>query len=101
VDHTFKSTRYNTPIQQSDKKSVRVTHPHHPLYGRTGRIVRIRRGHNARLTIELADGTQARVDSNDTDFASSSIDSAETSTTKSLLCIDGLLNIVKLIKGGR
>jgi hypothetical protein len=88
---------HNTPKLKSETKTVKITHPFHPFYGQTARIIRIRSGDNARLTVELTDGSRTTVEPNHTDFAGSGTLGTDT-TAMPLLDIDGLLNIAKLIK---
>lgn len=97
MDYIRINEGHNTPKLKHETKIVKITHPFHPLYGQTARIIRIRSGDNARLTVELTDGSRTAVEPNHTDFAGSGTSDTAT-TAMPLLDIDGLLNIAKLIK---
>jgi hypothetical protein len=96
MKHTHKYKGHNASINKRGVKIVKVTHPHHPLYGQKGRVIRARRGLHPRLTIELSDGTQARVDPRHTDFVVSTMPKSVRGAGP-LLDVDGLLHIIKII----
>jgi hypothetical protein len=47
---------------------VTITHPYHPLSGKTVRIVRIRRGSDPDLIVQWPDGTHAAIAMSWTDY---------------------------------
>lgn len=96
MNHTRTDEGHNTPKLKDETKIVKITHPFHPHYGQTAKVIRIRKGSNARLTVELAGGTKAMVELDHTDFAGAQARGGSRTPTP-LLDVDGLLNITKLI----
>lgn len=97
MDYKLINEGRNALTLKDETKTVKITHPFHPFYGQTVRIIRIRSGENARLTVELPDGSRTTVEPDHTDFAGSGT-SGMAATVMPLLDIYGLLNIAKLIK---
>jgi hypothetical protein len=100
MNHTFKDAGDNTPSIKRDEKCVTTKPSKHDLNDQAARIREDQRGPNARINDELRDGSQTALDPNDADLAPSAIGNS-VSRARPLLCIEGLLNIVKMMKGSR
>jgi len=78
---------------------VTITHPHHPLYGQQVEGVRIRRGADPDLIIQLPNGLHAAIAMSWTDYvARSEPDPEHSSLPSHLLDLDGLRQAAQLIE---
>ena len=93
MKHTHNNKGHNTSKLKHDTEIVKLTHPFHPLYGQTADVIRLQRAKETRLIIKLSDGSHVPIDPEHTDFAGRIMPGAAPR-----LDIDGLLNIVKMIK---
>ncbi len=76
---------------------VRVTHPHHPLYGQRVQLVRVRRGRDPDLIIRLPDGYHAGIAASLTDYAGAAPVDSE-AVEPPLLLLEGLWQIAQWIR---
>lgn len=73
-----------------------MTHPHHPLCGQRVTVVRIRRGADPDLIVQLADGYHAAIAMSWTDYAAPPADLVAADTVP-LLAVDGLRQMAELV----
>jgi hypothetical protein len=73
-----------------------VTHPHHPLYGQSVEIIRVRRGPDPDLIIRHLDGYHGAIAASWTSYASAT----ETfpSEQPPLLDLEGLCQLTRLVE---
>jgi hypothetical protein len=75
---------------------VTITHPNHPCYGQQVKVIRIRRGADPDLIIQLADGTHAAIAMSGTDYAASPEHHAPPAASH-LLDVNGLRQAAQLV----
>jgi len=93
---TPESIPYTTPLSQHPPQFVTITHPYHPRCGEQVKIVRVCRGADPDITVQLSDGLHVVVAMSWTDYATPQ-DLAPASTPPHLLDFDGLRQAVQLI----
>jgi hypothetical protein len=76
---------------------VTITHPHHPLCGQKVALIRIRRGSNPDAIVRLPDGSHAAVALGLTDYGQAPDASASPPLSSSLLDLEGLRELARLI----
>ena len=74
-----------------------ITHPHHPLRGQGVMLVRVRQGPDPDLIVRLPDGTHTALATSSTDYAGAPAE-APPSDPASLLALDGLRRVVRLVE---
>jgi hypothetical protein len=85
-----------TPSSQPPSGLVTITHPHHPLRGQQVEIVRLRRGPNPDLIVQLPDGRHAAIALSDTDYLSHPEDDLSPRSDH-LLDLNGLRQILQVL----
>jgi hypothetical protein len=76
---------------------VTITHPHHPLSGQKVALIRLRRGSNPDLVVRLPDGSHAAIAVSLTDYGRASDESGSPPLSSSLLDLEGLRELARLI----
>jgi hypothetical protein len=76
---------------------VTITHPHHPLCGQQVAIVRVRRGADPDLIVQLPDGTHAAIAMSYTDYAATTPPALRMDAPH-LLDLDGLCLVAQLLE---
>ena len=74
---------------------VTILRPNHPLYGQQVKVIRIRRGPDPDLIVQLEDGTHAAVAMSGTDYAGAP---AASLVASPLLALEGLHQAALLIE---
>src|SRR3954454_17374331 len=91
------SSQHTTYVSQQTSELVTITHPHHPLCGQQVAIVRVRRGEDPDLIVQLPDGTHAAIAMSCTDYLATSPPVPHTDTPH-LLDLDGLCLAAQLLE---
>ncbi len=78
-------------------ESVRVTHPHHPLYGQRVAVIRVRRGADPDLIIRLPDGYHGAIAASWTDYAGGAHVPEDATVAPPLLDLVGLARIAEFV----
>jgi hypothetical protein len=73
-----------------------VTHPHHPLYGQSVEIIRVRRGPDPDLIIRHVDGYHGAIAASWTTYAGAP--DAVLSAQPALLDLEGLCQLARVIE---
>jgi hypothetical protein len=73
---------------------VTVTHPHHPLYGQSVQLIRVRRGRDPDLIIRMPDGYHGAIAASLTDYGGPT-DPDLSVAEPPLLSIEGLWQIAQ------
>jgi Family of unknown function (DUF5372) len=76
---------------------VTITHPHHPLSGQKVEVIRLRRGSSPDVIVRLANGTHAAIAVGLTDYGRAAGESADAPLPSSLLDLDGLRELARLV----
>ena len=89
--------QHTTPLPLPPSGFVTIIRPDHPLYGQQVKVIRIRRGPDPDLIVQLEDGTHAAVAMSGTDYATSP-EQSPALVVPHLLDLDGLHQAVLLIE---
>ena len=89
--------QHTTPLSLPPSGFVTIIRPNHPFYGQQVKVIRLRRGPDPDLIVQLADGTHAAIAMSGTDYAAAPVPTSAAVVPPHLLALDGLAQAAQFI----